>query len=118
MQVCNIRDMVLTNHFFLLGVNPDAVILVVNIYDDIDYIRRTISYLESIVISEVIGIAIFPILKTVKWNTLGMLSVRADINDLLNFKNILKDEFSVSVFILDDEDEKSEMTEEIIKYFT
>ena len=39
--------MVLTNHFFLLGVNPDAVILVVNIYDDIDYIRRTISYLES-----------------------------------------------------------------------
>ena len=47
-----------------------------------------------------------------------MLSVRADINDLLNFKNILKDEFSVSVFILDDEDEKSEMTEEIIKYFT
>ncbi len=118
MQVCNVRDMALTNHFFLLGVNPDAVILVVNIFDDIDYIRRTIRYLESIVISDVIGIAIFPILKTVKWNTLGTLSVRADIDDLLNFKKILKDEFSISVFILDDEDEKSGMAEEIIEYFT
>lgn len=118
MQVCNLRDMVLANHYFLLGVNPDALVLVVNLYDDIDYIRRTISYLESIVIAEVISIVIFPILKTIKWGTIGNLSVHADINELKEFKNILEDEFSIPVFILDDDNEKSELSEQIISYFT
>jgi hypothetical protein len=50
---------------FLLGTQPDLVILCVNGDDDTDYVRRTIMTLEGIIPCKVIGIAIFPFEKEI-----------------------------------------------------
>ena len=47
-------------HDFLIGTAPDAVILCINIYDDIGYIQRTINYIESLVRAKVLGLVLFP----------------------------------------------------------
>ncbi|MEK4250364.1 S8 family serine peptidase [Paenibacillus sp. FSL W7-1287] len=45
---------------FLLGTRPDVIALCVNADDDLNYVKRTISTLESMVASKVIGLVIFP----------------------------------------------------------
>ena len=46
---------------FLYGTIPDAVFLCVCPDDDMDYVRRTISYIEASVNTKVIGIFLFPV---------------------------------------------------------
>jgi len=50
---------------FLQGTLPDCVFLCINPDDEIDYINRTIAYIESYVDTKVIGLFLFPILETV-----------------------------------------------------
>ena len=33
MQLCSFKDTVIFNHYFLLATNPDAIVLVVNVFD-------------------------------------------------------------------------------------
>ncbi len=48
---------------FLLGTIPDRVILCVNPHDDYCYITRTINYIESVIETKIIALAVFPILQ-------------------------------------------------------
>ena len=116
-QVCNLRDMVLYNHYFLLGVNPDAVILVVNVFDEIETIERTISYLESIIVCDVISIVVFPVMRNFKWNTLGDLSYRYSDDEINHFKNKLTKHFNKKVFVLDDNKDIKNLSKICLKYF-
>ncbi|WP_219845157.1 DUF1611 domain-containing protein, partial [Paenibacillus sp. MYb63] len=50
-------------HDFLLGSEPDAIILCVNPNDNLTYINRTINYLENYIETKVIAISIFPVEK-------------------------------------------------------
>ena len=118
MKLCNVNDMVLFNHYCLLGINPDAVILVVNVFDDITYIKRTISYLENIIICDVIAIVIFPIQRTLKWNTLGNLSMRYSNKELQLYKKKLGVQLKKAIYILDDEVDIKNLTLECYQYFS
>lgn len=48
---------------FLVGINPDAVLLVVNSFDEINYIKNTIDFIESSIGTQVIGCIISPVQK-------------------------------------------------------
>lgn len=50
-----------TQYEFLVGTNPDAVILMVNHFDEIDYINRTIQFIESSIDTTVIACVISPV---------------------------------------------------------
>ncbi|NLC19990.1 MAG: DUF1611 domain-containing protein [Clostridiales bacterium] len=50
-------------YLFLLATEPDAYILCINADDSLDYIRRTINYIESITCAERIGIVLYPVEK-------------------------------------------------------
>lgn len=117
MKLCNLRDMVICNHYCLLGVNPDAVVLVVNVFDDFDYIKRTIYYLENIIVCDVISIVVFPIMRTFKWNTLGDLSVRYNEETLQDFKEKLGNYLDKPVFILDNDKDLDELVSICFCYF-
>lgn len=50
---------------FLFGTNPDAVVLVINKFDDLNYIKRTINFIESSVQTKVLACVISPVNSTV-----------------------------------------------------
>lgn len=54
---------------FLLGVNPDLVILTVNPDDDAEYIRNSIKYMEGIVGCRVIALVMFPMVSVDGWKS-------------------------------------------------
>ena len=110
--------MVISNHYCLLGVNPDAVILMVNVFDEFDYIKRTISYLENIIMCDVISVVVFPIMRTFKWNTLGDLSVRYEESELIDFKKRLSSFINIPVYILDDENDINNLSYLCYEYFS
>lgn len=55
----NISHYPIAQHEFLIGVNPDAIIVCINPFDEVEYIRRTISYLESYSSSKVVALVMY-----------------------------------------------------------
>ena len=54
----NERLLPVEQYHYLLGTNPDGVILCVNEIDEIEYVRRTINFIESAVTAKVIAIVL------------------------------------------------------------
>lgn len=55
----------------LLAANPDAIILCINYYDDVEYIERSIKYIESLSTSKVIALSMFPFDKAFSWSVVS-----------------------------------------------
>ena len=47
-DICNLNQFAVNQYGFIQGVQPDAVVLVVNFWDEIEYITRTISFIRSL----------------------------------------------------------------------
>jgi hypothetical protein len=56
----NLAQYTLYQHEFLMGTQPDAVVLCVNPFDEPEYISRTIKFIESSVDCAVIALVVFP----------------------------------------------------------
>lgn len=100
MQYANVRDMVVYNHYLLLALNPDAIILCVNMVDTYEYIEKTICYLESIVQCKVIAIVIFPMKKEIYWNVLGNMYSEEKEDILKNKRSEIENYFKINTYIL------------------
>ena len=85
---------------FLLGSNPDIVILCVNIYDDFEYIRRTVKTIENLVETQVVALALSKMTFPENWQTMRGKSVVASDEQLDKFKVMLKTEFNLSAFVI------------------
>jgi uncharacterized NAD-dependent epimerase/dehydratase family protein len=57
----NMAQYTLHQYEFLMGTQPDAVVLCVNPFDEPEYISRTIKFIESSVDCTVIALVVFPI---------------------------------------------------------
>lgn len=57
-QLRNISMIPLKQYYFLLGTQPDSIILCVNAYDSVEYIRRTIAFFGAVVNAKVICICV------------------------------------------------------------
>ena len=117
MQLCSFKDTVIFNHYFLLATNPDAIVLVVNVFDEIEYIQRTINYVENILICEVIAIVVFPIQRLFKWGTIGDLSIRYDNAEIYEMKNRLSATTHKNVYIMDDLKDIHDLADKCIEFF-
>ena len=97
------------NYELLLGTQPDAILLCVNACDTDDYIKRTIMTLENMIDSHVIALVVSP-LKAYE-NNIGLRG-EADLIDLERlkmFRNHLEDEFKRRSFVLNFEDDASDI---------
>jgi uncharacterized NAD-dependent epimerase/dehydratase family protein len=56
----NIAQYTLYQYEFLMGTQPDAVVLCVNPFDEPEYIARTIKFIESSVDCTVVALVVFP----------------------------------------------------------
>lgn len=113
----SLDDITLRQYEFLIGLQPDAVILCVNPYDQLDYIKRTISFLESSVDSTVICIVVFPM--DLKNRLLGIYGGREKITDgkYLNLKKNLENETQKNVYNLNNMEDLQKMVDQIIVFF-
>lgn len=55
----------------LLASNPDAIILCINYFDDVEYISRTIKYIEALTERKVIALSMSPFDKAYSWSSVS-----------------------------------------------
>lgn len=102
---------------FLLGTQPDAVILCINPYDDLDYISRTVLFIESSVDCKVIAFVMYPM--DVKDNWTGIYGQRIALSDekFLELSVLLFDKFQIPVYKLGRTADMDLMINNVIDYF-
>ncbi len=94
---------------------PQASILCVNEWDEIDYIKRCIKYLESFCGNKVIALAYFLKDYYEKWDNSGL-----SINELkYDYSKIekIKEETQLSIYNMGDKSEVEMLCDDIINYF-
>lgn len=110
----NLAQYTINQYGFIIGTMPDAFILVVNIFDTISYIERTINYLNSVVKAKVVAIVVFPIVREM---TIGGIYYKNHIvenSEIEQFKNRLREKISIPIL---NEGDTDAIVDIIIDYF-
>lgn len=113
----NISQMNIAQHLFLLGTQPDAVVLCVNAFDDYEYIKRTIKYIECCAECKVISIVVFPMTMTANWSNEYGAQIPLPSDTYATFKKNLSDYFKISVYKLGDKKDMINLKNDIISFF-
>ena len=101
----------------LFAIDTDAIILNVNYTDEIEYIKRTISFLESANDSVVIALALFPCVREDVYAFLGDKMYMVSNRKLIEKKKWLEKELKRTVFVLKDSEELDKLCDTIINFF-
>ncbi len=111
----NIRMFNVTQFLFLMGTQPDCVVLMVNPFDSVWYIEQTRKFIESCVRCKVISIVMFPMSITDDWSGVYGKKRKLSIDSISNIKIKLENYFNLPIFCLGDNME--ELVDLIIDYF-
>ena len=102
---------------FLSGVNPDRVVLCVNVFDDLSYIGRTISFIEALVSCHVIAIVLFP-MNYIGSHAFGNAPSRRENDEVLSLKKKeISQKFNLPCFELGIKNEMLSLYTTIIESF-
>ena len=93
---------------FLMATNPDAVVLCINYYDEINYIRRSINVIEQLGECKVLGLVVFPMIPEQTWK--GMYGKRRKIRGT--------EAEEINAYILGDSNDMKELMNKIIGFFS
>lgn len=94
----NVAHLRLLELEFLIATNPDCVVLCVNIYDDIDFIARSILAIENIIDTRVVAIAISPMEYKSDWYLMNEKKTLVDHDKLFLFQEMLKKRFNIPAY--------------------
>ena len=114
----NIIQYSLPQFSYLLGTQPDVVLLCINPFDDLDYIMRTKQFIEASVNCKVIAFVVFPL--DIKDDWTGIYGQRIIMTDekYTKLKSTIKERFSLPVYKLGDESDMDLIVHSIINYFS
>lgn len=103
---------------FLIGTHPDAVILCINPFDEIEYIRRTIRFIMASVNCKVIALVVFPMDIREDWS--GIYGTKEKLSDekYQKLKRSLYSNLHISVFRLGDETDMKQLFQETLSFFS
>jgi hypothetical protein len=99
----------------LLASNPDAMVLCVNFFDDIDYIQRTIKYAESLTENKVIALSIFPFDRAFSWSSVSSNLKPVEPELLEQQIRFFEKEIGIKVF---SQSQAKQLCEEIINHLS
>lgn len=117
-DVGNIVQFNIPQYNFLLGTQPEAVVLCINPYDDIDYIKRTINFIEASVCCKVLGLVVFPMnLKSI-WKGIYGSKEKLTEEEFLELKDRLEKEIGIDVYNLGTETDIKILYNSIVDYFS
>lgn len=100
----------------LLGSNPDAIILCVNISDPMEYISRCIHAISSLMDCTIIALAISPLTFQNDWQKMNGMKVIATCDELDRFKERLKDSFGLDSYVIGT-DEVGQLYNKCLSFF-
>ncbi|MCE3203135.1 S8 family peptidase [Paenibacillus sonchi] len=112
-----IEHFAIFQYAFTLGAMPDFCVLTVNPHDDIEYINRTINFINSIDDGKVRALVVFPIqavetLSGIKYKTQKLLG-----SELVILKEKFQKRFKIPVYCLGNDADIEELTNFIISFF-
>jgi uncharacterized NAD-dependent epimerase/dehydratase family protein len=113
----NISQFTVPQNNFLMGTQPDAVVLCVNPFDETDYIKRTIQYIESSIDCKVIALTVFPM--DIKESSNEIYSLKKAITDekYKELRNLLQENFKISVYKLGEAEDMDKLSDLIVNFF-
>lgn len=114
----NIVQFNLPQYTFLMGTQPEAVVLCVNPYDDFNLIGRTIRFIESSIECKVISIVVFPMDLQNNWTGIYGSKIRLTEERYASLKDSLVAKFNLPVFKLGDDSEMDLLVDKIIEFFS
>lgn len=85
---------------FLQGTKPDYAIVTVSLSDSIEYIRRTIHFLDSLTKTKTLALVLFPLCNYDDNRKTTPIRRRVSQDEYLDFKEIITKEFNIPVLLL------------------
>lgn len=116
-DVGNLSQFCLRQHSFLLGTQPDATVLCVNPFDEMEYIERTIGYLESAIESQVIALVLYPMDISNKWSGIYGRRVRVDDARIRSIEDAVQKRFHLPLYCLGREKDMVELMSTVVDFF-
>lgn len=113
----NIENYPLDRMSFLLGTNPDAIILCVNFHDEIDVIKRSIRGVESLCDCTVVALCVFPIGFNSEWDIIRFHKSVIEHERLLEFCSTLEHIFNIPTVISGEPGSDKRLFDECINFF-
>lgn len=105
-------------YHFALGTQPDAILMCVNIHDEIPYIRNSIYTLMGLTGANVIAFVVFPVTYVNDWKgALGNMKRKVTEEEFEQFADILKKEFRKPAYLLGNEHHIERICQDIIDFF-
>ena len=114
----SLKYLPLAQHEFLLATAPDVYILCINLSDNLDYIKRTVTYLESLYGSSVLALAALPFDHSQKWSVISNKKIKLSEEEISKRIDNIKQEISLDVHIITNEHDIISLAEKIIDYFS
>ena len=114
----NIRYLNIEQITFLMGVNPDAIILCVNTFDPIDYIERTISAIEGITDAKVIALAVSVMGFPNDIHIANNMKKAIDMQIVKQFALKLNKIFDKATYIIGVEEQAKQLVDTCIEYLS
>lgn len=116
-DVGNMSRLCYESHEFLLGISPDTSVLCVNPHDDVEYVKRTIAFIESLTGNKVCAVCLYPVEKKPNQLGYGYINNKLDVSKLQEIKSKLKESLEKPVFISGIKEELDALYECIIDVF-
>lgn len=117
-DVGNIVQFNIPQYNFLLGTQPEAVVLCINPYDETAYIIRTINFIESSVCCKVLGLVVFPMNLKNTWKGIYSSKEKLTEDEFIELKDKLEKEIGIKVYNLGIESDINILYNSIIDYFS
>lgn len=114
----NIGQFNLPQYTFLMGTQPETVVLCVNPYDDFSLIKRTIMFIESSLDCKVISIVVFPMDLQDNWSGIYQAKTRLTKERYDLLKDDLVSEFRLPVFRLGEDSDMDLLVDKIIDHYS
>jgi len=114
----NVFKLPLYNKLVFEAMKPDAIILCINIYDEVSFIKRTIRAAESLSNGKVIALVCFPVnaMSGWKWSLGRTIRITSEGENFI--KRTCFENFGLNVYMLDNESEINELVDLCINFFT
>lgn len=116
-DVGNLSQFCLFQHVFLLGTQPDATVLCINPFDEMEYIERTIEYLQSSIESQVIALVLYPMDISNKWSGVYGRRIKVEEAKIQSLANAVQERFHLPLYCLGREKHMEDLMNTIVDFF-